>query len=77
MTKYNLINISQIYELELAVLMYKYQKNILPHEPQNIFKVNNFQIKTRSSGKNIMKYYKVTTSQQAIKFARVKSWLKQ
>ena len=30
--KYNLLTISQIYELELAVLMYKYYKNILPHQ---------------------------------------------
>ena len=32
MTKYNLLTISQIYELELAVLMYNYHKNILPHD---------------------------------------------
>ena len=53
-TTYNLLTISLIYEMELAVSMYKYHKNILPHELQNIFKMNNFKIKTRSSSKIIM-----------------------
>ena len=76
MIKYNLLTISQIYELELAVLMYKYHKNILPHQLQNIFKMNNSQIKTRSHSKIIMNYCKFTTSQQSIKFAGPKLWLK-
>ena len=76
MIKYNLLTISQIYELELADLMYKYHKNILPHQLQNIFKMNNSQIKTRSHSKIIMNYCKFTTSQQSIKFAGPKLWLK-
>ena len=76
MIKYNLLTISQIYELELAVLMYKYHKNILPHQLQNIFKMNNSQIKTRSHSKIIMNYCKFTASQQSIKFAGPKLWLK-
>ena len=74
--KYNLLTISQIYELELAVLMYKYHKNKLPHQLQNIFKMNNSQIKTRSHSKIIMNYCKFTTSQQSIKFAGPKLWRK-
>ena len=58
MIKYNLLTISQIYELELAVLMYKYHKNILPHQLQNIFKMNNSQIKTRRHSKILMNYCK-------------------
>ena len=76
MIKYNLLTISQIYELELAVIMYKYHKNIQPHQQQNIFKMNNSQIKTRSHSKIIMNYCKFTTSQQSIKFAGPKLWLK-
>ena len=44
MTKYNLLAISQIYELELAALMYIYHKNILPHKLQNIFKMKSARI---------------------------------
>ena len=65
MTNHNLLTISQIYELELAVLMYKYHKNILPYQLQNIFKMNYSQIKTRRSSKIIMNYCKFTTSQQS------------
>ena len=48
MTKCNLLTISQIYEMQFAVLMVKYHKNILPYELQSMFKMNNSQIKTIS-----------------------------
>jgi len=76
MMKYGLLTIEQIRELELPVLMYRYHKNLLPYEIQNLFETNNSQIKTRSNSQIIKNLCKYTTSQQSIKFAGPKSWIK-
>jgi len=53
MMKYDLFTIEQIRELELSVLMYRYHKNLLPYELQNLFQINNSEIITRINSKII------------------------
>ena len=48
MIKNELLNIQQLYESEIAILMYKFQKRTLPFPIQQLFQLKPCQIKTRS-----------------------------
>ena len=47
MIKNGLLNIQQLYESEIAILMYKFQKRTLPIPIQQLFQLKPCQIKTR------------------------------
>jgi len=74
MKKYNLLSIKQLYQLDLAVLMFKYHNHSLPLEFSNIFKIRFLKVQTRSSSNIIMPSLKNAVSQQSIKFSGPKRW---
>ena len=53
MIKNELLNIQQLYENEIAILMYKFQKRTLPFPIQQLFQLKPGQIKTRSDSQII------------------------
>ena len=53
MIKNELLNIQQLYESEIAILMYKFQKRTLPTPIQQLFQLKPYQIKTRSESQII------------------------
>ena len=62
-----LLNIQQLYECEIAILMYKFQKRCLPIPIQQLFQLKPCQIKTRSDSQIISSCFR-TVCQQSIKF---------
>ena len=47
MIKNELLNIQQLYESEIAILMYKFQKRTLPIPIQQLFQLKLCQVKTK------------------------------
>ena len=68
MIKNELLNIQQLYESEIAILMYKFQKRTLPIPIQQLFQLKPCQIKTRSDSQIISSCFRTTVCQQSIKF---------
>ena len=63
-----------MYESEIAILMYKFQKRTLPFPIQQLFQLKPCQIKTRSDNQIISSCFRTTVGQQSIKFIRPKIW---
>ena len=63
-----------MYESEIAILMYKFQKRTLPIQIQQLFQFKPCQIKTRSDSQIISLYFRTTICQQSIKFIGPKIW---
>ena len=74
MIKNELLNIQQLYESEIAILMYKFQKRTLPIPIQQLFQLKPCQIKTRSDSQIISSSFRTTICQQSIKFIGPKIW---
>ena len=74
MIKNELLNIQQLYESEIAILMYKFQKRTLPIPIQQLFQLKPSQIKTRSDSQIISSCFRTTICQQSIKFIGPKIW---
>ena len=76
MIKNELLNIQhqQLYESEIAILMYKFQKRTLPIPIQQLFQLKPCQIKTRSDSQIISSCFRTTVCQQSIKFIGPKIW---
>ena len=74
MIKNELLNIQQLYESEIAILMYKFQKRTLPIPIQQLFQFKPCQIKTRSDSQIISSCFRTTICQQSIKFIGPKIW---
>ena len=68
MIKNELLNIQQLYESEIAILMYKFQKRTLPLPIQQLFQLKPCQTKTRSDSQIISSCFRTTVCQQSIKF---------
>ena len=58
--KNELLNIEQLYESEIAILMYKFQKRTLPISIQQLFQLKPCQIKTRSDSQIISLCFRTT-----------------
>ena len=74
MIKNELLYIQQLYESEIAILMYKFQKRTLPIPIRQLFQLKPCQIKTRNDSQIISSYFKTTVCQQSIKFIGPKIW---
>ena len=74
MIKNELLNIQQLYESEIAILMYKFQKRTLPFLIQQLFQLKPYQIKTRSDSQIISLCFRTRVYQQSIKFIGPKIW---
>ena len=74
MIKKELLNIQQLYESEIAILMYKFQKRTLSIPIQQLFQLKPCQIKTRSDSQIISSCFRITICQQSIKFIEPKIW---
>ena len=74
MIKNELLNIQQLYESEIAILMYKFQKSTLPIPIQQLFQLKPCQIKTRSDSQIISSCFGTTVYQESIKFIGPKIW---
>ena len=74
MIKNELLNIQQLYESEIAILMYKFQKRTLPIPIQQLFQLKPCQIKTRSDSQIISSCFRTAICQQSIKFIGPKIW---
>ena len=74
MIKNELLNIQQLYESEIAILMYKFQKHTLPIPIQQLFQLKPCQIKTRSDSQIISSCFRTAICQQSIKFIGPKIW---
>ena len=74
MIKNELLNIQQLYESEIAILMYKFQKRSLPIPIQQPFQLKPCQIKTKSDSQIIFSCFRTTICQQSIKFIGPKIW---
>ena len=74
MIKNELLNIQQLYESEIAILMYKFQKRTLPIPIRQLFQLKPCQIKTRSDSQIISSCFRTTVCQQSIKFIGPKIW---
>ena len=70
--KNELLNIQQLYESEIAILMYKFQKRTLPIPIQQLFQLKPCQNKTRSDNQIISSCFRTTVCQQSIKFIKPK-----
>ena len=68
MIKKKLLNIQQLYESEIAILMYKFSKRTLLFPIQQLFQLKPCQIKTRSDSQIISSCFITTVCQQSIKF---------
>ena len=74
MIENKLLAIRQLYNTEIAIVMYKYKKNFLPDALQNLFQIKTSQIKTRSNSQIVSSSFKTTISQQSIKYVGPKVW---
>ena len=74
MIKNELLNVEQLYESEIAILMYKFQKRTLPIPIQQLFQLKPCQIKTRNNSQIISSYFRTTVCRQSIKFIELKIW---
>ena len=74
MKQNGLLNIKQIYQVELAIFMYKTVKKSHPIALQNLFQSKPSRISTRSNSLYIFPAYRLTVCQQSIKFSGPKIW---
>jgi len=74
MAKNELLTIKQLYDSEIAILMYRFQKNDLPDAFQDIFQLKTTQMRTRSNSQITPSSFRTKTSQQSIKFIGPKIW---
>ena len=74
MKQNGLLNIKQIYQVELAIFMYKTVKKSHPIALQNLFQSKPSRISTRSNSLYISPAYRLTVCQQSIKFSGPKIW---
>ena len=56
MIENKLLTIRQLYNTEIAIVMYQYKKNYLPEALQNLFQIKTSQIKTRSSSQIVSSF---------------------
>ena len=68
------LNIKQMYQIELAIFMYKTVKKSHPNALQNLFQTKPSRISTRSNSLFISPAYGLTVCQQSIKFSGPKIW---
>ena len=74
MIKNELLNIQQqLYESKIAILMYKFQKRVLPIPIQQLFSLNNVKLKLEVIVKLFLCVLR-TVCQQSIKFIEPKIW---
>ena len=74
MKQNRLLNIKQIYQVELAIFMFKTVKKSHPIALQNLFHSKPSRISTRNSSLYISPAHRLTVSQQSIKFSVPKIW---
>ena len=76
MKRNGLLTIKQIYQVEIAIFMYKTVKKSNPVTLQNLFELKSSRMSTRSNCLQISPAYRLTLCQQSIKFCGPKSWSK-
>ena len=75
MIKNELLNIQQLYESEIAILIYhRFQKRTLLTPIQQLFQLKLCQIKTKSDSQIISSCFRTTVCQHSIKFIGPKIW---
>ena len=67
---------SNLYNLEIAQLMFKYENKQLPQAFNNFFTQKSLKMKTRSNSQIISNCFRTKVSQQSLKFVGPKLWNK-
>ena len=71
-----LLTINNLYNLEIAQMMFKYENKQLPPEFNNFFTQKSLKMKTRSNSQIISNCFRNKVSQQSLKFVGPKLWSK-
>ena len=74
MSEHSLITTKHMYKMEISILMFKCQKNLLPRSFDKIFIQKSFHMKTRSSSNIVASFCRSTVIQQSLKFIGPKVW---
>ena len=76
MKQNGLLTIKQIYQVEIAIFMYKTVKKSNPVTLQNLFQSKFSRMSTKSNSLHISPAYRLTLRQQSINFCGPKLWSK-
>ena len=71
-----LLTINNLYNLEIAQIMFKYENKQLPQAFNNYFTQKSLKMKTRSNSQIISNCFKTKVSQQSLKFVGLNLWNK-
>ena len=71
-----LLTVNNLYNLEIAQMMFKYENKQLPQAFNNFFTQKCLKIKTRSNSQVIPNCFRTKVSQQSMKFVGPKLWNK-
>ena len=71
-----LLTINNLYNLEIAQMMFKYENKQLPLAFNNFFTQKSLKMKTRSNSQIISNCFRTKISQQSLKFVGPKLWNK-
>ena len=71
-----LLTINNLYNLEIAQMMFKYENKQLPPAFNNFFTQKSLKMKTRSNSQIISNCFRTKVSQQSLKFVGPKLWSK-
>ena len=71
-----LLTINNLYNLEIAQMMFKYENKQLPQAFNNFFTQKFLEMKTRSNSQIISNCFRTKVSQQSLKFVGPKLWNK-
>ena len=71
-----LLTINNLYNLEIAQMMFKYENKQLPQAFNNFFTQKSLKMKTRSNSQIISNCFRTKVSQQSLKFVGPKLWNK-
>ena len=74
LTENGLLTIKQMYQVELAIFMFRTVKKNHPTVLQNLFQSKSSRISTRSNSHYISPAYRLTVCQQSMKFSGPKIW---
>ena len=69
-----LLTINNLYNLEIAQMMFKYENKQLPQAFNNFSTKKFLKMKTRSNSQIISNCFRTKVSQQSLKFVRPKLW---
>ena len=71
-----LLTINNLYNLEIAQMMFKYENKQLPQAFNNFFTQKSLKMKTKSNSQIISNCFRTKVSQQSLKFVGPKLWNK-